>query len=341
MVSTSAQVCGWSRIVRSDIQDGYSEYALIPERTSNEPPLGLNQITVAVMCNPENGMSIDGAYSRFEWCENVLPTSGNTTAESRMLVSLAEMSDYVYLSGIQGSNKTDTKRLVAIDISTLGSNNYLVPASPLPSGTLTKSANGQISSSVCYTLGIEMLSASSSASQNNSVSQTPVKTLTRNGSLGKASEGVISLFRIKPFTLSPTKKYGVDYSRPFESDGYGRQTNDVFLADDPSLSNDSYVTMTTSRLGLFGALQERTALASVSWSQDITGLAVSLLGILILIILLLLVVTVLIYFLASTLLESGVDPTGNYIERDYFGRGQINLKDGNDDDSESDSGESE
>jgi hypothetical protein len=341
MVSTSAQVCGWSRIVRSDIQGGYSEYALVPERTSGEPPLGLNQITVAVMCNSENGMSIEGAYSRFEWCKNALPSFENASAESRMLVTLAEMSDYVYLSGIQGSNKTDTKRLVAIDISTLGSKNYLVPASPIPSGALTKSANGQISSSVCYTLGIEMLSASSPASPDSSVSQTPVKTLTRNGSLGKASEGVISVFRIKPFTLSPTKEYGTDFSRPFESDAYGRQTNEVFLADDRSLSNDSYVTMKTSRLGLFGALREQNALASVSWSQDVTGLAVSLLGILILILFLLLVVTVLIYFLASTLLESGADPADDFIERDYFGRGEINLKAENDGDSESDSGASE
>ena len=49
----------------------------------------------------------------------------------------------------------------------------------------------------------------------------------------------------------------------------------------------------------------------------------------------------LIYFLASTLLESGADPADDFIERDYFGRGEINLKAENDEDSESDSGASE
>jgi hypothetical protein len=343
-VSASAQVCGWSRTIRSDVIDGYAEYDLVPALSGGDPPLGLSQITVAVRCGPENGMFIDGAFSRFEWCQSAYTANGNWSAASRMLVSLAEMTDYVYLSGIQGSNKTDTKRLVAIDISTLGTKNSLVTAPRVP-GVVTKSISGRNASTLCYTLGTEMVPLGAS-SLNKQTAQVPIQTPSPSPQhSGNSSADLLAVYTAKPFCLWPLKKYGTAFSNPFEGDAYARHSADVFAVDDTALTNYSYITMTTSRFGLFGAVHQRAALTSVTWSQDITGLAVSLLIIILVVSLLLIAMTVLIYFLASTVLNANaeeLDPAENFIDRDYFGRGQIRLKDVTAmSDAESESGSSE
>jgi hypothetical protein len=290
-------------------------------------------------------MFIDGAFSRFEWCESAYTANGNSSVASRMLVSLAEMSDYVYLSGIQGSNKTDTKRLVSIDISTLGSKNSLITAPPVP-GVILKSISGRNASTLCYTLGTEMVPLSASSLQSRQTVQVPIQTPSPSPQYsGNSSADLLAVYTAKPFSLWPLKKYGTTFSNPFEGDAYARHSRDVFAVDDTALTNYSYITMTTSRLGLFGAEHQRAAIASVTRSQDITGLAMSLLIIIIVMSLLLIAMTVLTYLLASTVLNANAkepDPAENFIDRDYFGRGEIRLKEATAiDDDEGESGSSE
>jgi hypothetical protein len=134
--------------------------------------------------------------------------------------------------------------------------------------------------------------------------------------------------RFKAFSLWPTKKYGSNYAHPFQDNAYMRRTEGVYAIDDSLQSNDSYVTIMSDHLGLYGAV--RLACDNgLGIGLDIAGNLASLAGLLLGILFTVLVVTGLTYMLASTLVGGAVVPPdevdNNYVERDFFGRGQIRL----------------
>lgn len=294
--ATSGRVCGWDATYTSSAIDGEPDQMLTPGRS--EPPLGVNTIRVAVMCNKEQGTYLSTPFASFHWCDSVYDLSSS----ERMLVTVAESFDYPYLSGVQGTNRSETARIVMVDITTLGESNRLVSAMS-DSAVLAQADSGEEEMESCYRVGLTMAP----------------EAMTRSD---ECSQNV-------PYYMWPRKVYGRYLSAPFDNEAYERRTAGVGVTAETR--NDSATVIAKSNiLGLYGAY--RTTCPGNALGVDSFGaMGVTLGGIMIGILSMVLIITGLTYALIAALVRAaaGHDEDNymleNYVERDFFGRGQVRL----------------
>lgn len=334
-VTTSDQVCGFQRTISTEVPDGLVDEDLANRISdARSSPFGGNHLQVSVRCNSDQGTSIEGSFSKFEWCPDVYSLTGST----RKLISLAEMYDYVYLSGIQGSNMTDSSRLIAVNITQLAEKNQLVSALSAKSDVLAQQEGsdtdgaGAVPTS-CYSIGLQMHQEAVSELEDEKqvmqqmmartgTSGAQIASTTRQGIAGEDS------CRFNVFTMWPTKKFGSNYTAPFQQNAYLRRS-DGMLADEAK-SNSTYVTVNTAHLGIYGAVRLRCA-SGLSSSFDVSGTLKSVFLLAIGILLMVVVVTGLTYVLATTLFVGAAGRPEDeinaeaYVERDYFGRGVMQV----------------
>lgn len=277
---------------------------------------------------------MEGSLSRFEWCPSVYTMTGS----ERKLISLAEMYDYVYLSGIQGSNMTDSTRLVAVNVTQLGKNNHLVSALSASSDVLAQQDGsdtdgmGEIPQG-CYSIGMQMHQNAVRELEDEKV--VVQQRMSRSGgdktTPTRQDVGGEDSCRFSVFTMWPTKKYGTNYTAPFQQNAYLRRNDG--MSEDESKTNETFVTVNSAHLGLYGAvrLSCTQGLSSGIRDKDVVGIIGSVAGLLVGVLLMVVVVTGLTYMLASTLfvgaaglLEDELNAE-SYVERDFFGRGEMNI----------------
>lgn len=304
--ATSGRVCGWDETYTLSTFDGMSERSVIAD--SSTSGLGVSSIRVAVKCNAEQGRQLETEHASFEWCNTVYTLSGTT----RKLVTLAETFDYPYYSGIQGKNRSETKRIVMVDITTLGESNQLISAMSAESVVAAQAAEGGGQAKTCYRIGMELA---------------PVVTM-------RASYCWVN----SPFIMWPRKIYGRQYGEPYESDAYLQRTAGISATEDTQNSSEMVVAQ-SNQLGLYGAAR---APCGENISGDLgalEGAGVMIAGILIGILLLIIVITGLAYLLVSAIVGVGAQEDDSYsadeeaaaaiaeryVERDYFGRKDVRL----------------
>lgn len=335
-VTTSDQVCGFERQISTEVRDGIIDEALASRISdARSSPFGGNNLKVSVRCNSDQGMTIEGAFSKFEWCPGVYAATGS----SRKLISLAEMYDYVYLSGIQGANMTDSTRLIAVNITQLAEKNQLVSAMSTSSDVLaqqegTDTGGADAVPISCYSIGMQIHEAAVRELEDEKhvlqqlMSRTEGSDAQASTTARQGLAGDNDSCRFNVFTLWPTKKYGANYTAPFQSNAYLRRSDG--MTEDESRTNSSYVTINTGHLGLYGAVRLRCA-NSLQSSFDLSGTLASVVGMAMGILLMVVVVTGLTYVLATTLFvgEAGRPEdeinADAYVERDYFGRGVMQI----------------
>lgn len=292
--ATSGRVCGWDATYTSSTFDGEPDRELDPG--SAEPLLGARTIRVAVRCNPEQGVTLATPHASFEWCDAVYALTGS----ERKLITVAESFDYPYLSGIQGTNRSETTRLVFVDIMTMSGSNRLESAmSESLVAAQTQESGG--AGGMCYKIGMTM----------------SPDVMTRTDDCSKNV----------PYTMWPRKLYGQRLSKPFERNAYQQRRVGVTVTSD-TRNNSALVTAQSNTLGLYGAYRT-SCRSNTLGSFDFSGTGASLLGILIGILLLILVITVLTYVLISTIIARRL-PTETatadiYVERDSFGRSEVRV----------------
>lgn len=305
--STSGQVCGWDETYSLETSDGMSDRFIVED--SLRSPLGKSTIRVAVKCNAEQGRLLETEHASFEWCNTVYTVSG----ASRKLVTLAETFDYPYISGVQGQNRSETERIVMVDITTLGERNQLVSAMSSESVVAAQAAEGNGQAKTCYRIGMKLA---------------PVVTM-------RAAYCWIN----RPFIMWPRKSYGRQFKTPFENDAYMQRTSGISASADTVNSSENVIAQ-SNELGLYGA-------GRVPCDENLTGdlgglegAGVTIAGILIGILVLIIVITGLTYLLVSAIVGIGAqgdDDSNNddsaataalaerYVERDYFGRKEVRL----------------
>lgn len=305
--ATSGRVCGWDETYTLNTFDGMSERSIVAD--SSTSGLGVSSIRVAVKCNAEQGRQLETEHASFEWCNTVYTLSGTT----RKLVTLAETFDYSYYSGIQGKNRSETKRIVMVDITTLGESNQLISAMSAESVVAAQAAEGGGQAKTCYRIGMELA---------------PVVTM-------RASYCWVN----SPFIMWPRKVYGRQYERPFDHDAYLQRTAGISPTVETWNSSEMVVAQ-SNQLGLYGASR---APCDEDMSGDLgalEGAGVMIAGILIGILLLIIVITGLAYLLVSAIVGVGAEEDDGYsedqeaaaaeaaeryVERDYFGRKEVRL----------------
>ncbi|CAN8073387.1 unnamed protein product [Agarophyton chilense] len=290
---TSGRLCGWDATFTSNTVDGESDRVLTPSADSY--PLGLSTIRVAVRCNPEQGKFLSTPSASFEWCDAVY----DITQNERKLVTVAEMFDYPYFSGVQENNRSETARVVLVDIVTVGDANHLVSAVS-DSQVAAQTGESDSGDQTCYKIGMAMAS--------NIVVKTQV-----------CSENI-------PYRMWPRKEFEISFDAPFENSAYQRRTTGIVAT--PETRNDStYVVAKSNSLGLYGAYRSGCS----DQSQGLQGSVVRLSGMLIGILLIVLVVTFLVYLLSVVFVSfvarrSTFDAHAEiYVDRDVYGRAVIPI----------------
>lgn len=371
-ISTSDEVCGFERVINTEVPDGRIDTGLVEaHKTSRSDPFGLGRVTVAVKCNSEQGSSLQGVFAKFSWCSSIFGASGTT----RLLVSLAEMYDYVYLSGIQGGNMTDSKVLVAVNITTLGAENQLEPATSnavyaqsaattsvrlgksnntsekefagqgmAAKAVLQHSVEQKATSNKCFKIGIQMhekaveeLEGHLAQVQAQQAQMAARSVRAAEAGIGSSSvDGEQCNFNV--FTMWPLKKYGSNFEEPFQGDAYMRRSDGIETDNSEGSTTNSYVTVDSPHLGLYGAIRSGGCSSGLQGSGgifELSGTLLSVLGLIVGILMLVLIVTGLTYMLASTLLGGAAGASEDemnaetFVERDYFGRGTIRLQPAN------------
>jgi REJ domain len=338
-VSTSDQVCGFERTISAAVENGIVNEGLSHMNFGGRSsPFAPSQLKIAVRCNVEQGLVMTGNYSKFEWCADVYDAAGS----QRKLISLAETYDYVYLSGIQGGNMTDSKRLVAVNITVLGEGNQLVSALSSKNDVLAQSesdadADTRGDSAMpasCYSISMEMHESAVRELHAEMSLVQAVAATTRRGAVSSTrasgAAGTSESCRFTVFTLWPTKKYGSNYVSPFQQNAYMRREDG--LHEDERRSNVSHVTVQSGHLGLYGAVRQSCTAGLMGGAVDFTGTLASLIGLIAGILVMVLVVTGLTYMLATTLFAGAAGQleeaamAERYVERDFFGRGEVALQ---------------
>lgn len=107
---------------------------------------GHTTLTLAVLCNKEQGTSLRGQNSEFKWCDSVFDSLDNVQAQSylfksnprnRIVFSMMETVDYVWLSGLTADiEPSDTPYLVSTNVSRLEANNSLSSLEEMPANCL-------------------------------------------------------------------------------------------------------------------------------------------------------------------------------------------------------------
>lgn len=295
--TTSGRVCGWEANYTLATADGEPDSSIVAEGSS---PLGESAIHVAVNCNVEQGTVLYSPHASFEWCDAVYALSGT----SRKLVTVAETFDYPYISGVQGANKSETQRLVMVDIATLGERNQLLSAITEETVVAAQAAEGRSSAAMCYHVGMKMAA--------------------------RTEESSTECWRNQVFTMWPRKSFGHQLKEPFEEDAYKRRTSGIITTPETKNSTN-FVIAHSNELGLYGANRGPCSDTTI---QPLQGTGPLLTGILIGILLLVLVITGLTYLLVTAIVGAGAseeeDPAmagiAGYVERDYFGRKDIRLQ---------------
>ncbi|GAB0489818.1 hypothetical protein MMPV_001043 [Pyropia vietnamensis] len=260
-------------------------------------------LTVAVMCNAEQGLYLKGDLGgAFGWCPAVYARGAE-----RKVISIAETFDYVFLSGVRGGNETrsQSSKLVSVDIDELSTGNKLRAAPRVAVGPSQPHMRGEASarlptraSSFCYSV-----------------------TLPMSQQLMSRADGCST---VEAFSLSPVKRLN-DGIHVAGSDLYGRNYRGLSNA---ATVGDMSVVASSDRLGLFGA-RRATCDDPLAGRDDLTGVISVLFtfGILCLIVLLLLVVSACTYIGATTFADdtSEVAAVTNWVERDFYGRTDIRL----------------
>lgn len=302
IAATSGQVCGWEGVFTLGTTDGEPDSSIVS--TPGGSPLGQSVIHVAVNCNAEQGTSLKTPHATFEWCDAVYALSGG----KRKLVTLAETFDFPYMSGVQGENRSETERIVMVDISTLDERNQLMSAITAESVVAAQAAEGRSSSKLCYQVGMNMQ---------------------ERAAVAKPSQ---KCWENRVFTMKPRKVYDIklqtQLKRPFDKNAYGRQVGDILTTKD-SKNSTSFVIAETNELGLYGAVRASCIDPGISPLHS-TGTILA--GILLGILLLVLVITALTYMLVTAIVGGAVIeeseafiPHFGYVERDYFGRKDIRI----------------
>lgn len=326
--ATSGRVCGWKKEYTLSTRDGIPDgLASIPSlsrlegardrvetssrqaQVAAKTEVGVTSVHVAVMCNPEQGMSLTTPHASFEWCDAVYAVSGN----SRKIVTLAETYDYPYLSRVQGENASETERIVLVDISTRGKLNQLESAVSHESLVaaqaieLAHSGSTGTGAQTCYKVGMKM-SPTLNQSALNQMATCWVNT---------------------PFRMAPRKPYGYRISSPFEADMYLRRKAGVSPTDDTRRSSVSIIAQTND-LGLYGAYRARCDGGIEGNLRPIHRMI--LVGFLIGILLLIIIITGLTYLLIYAVVGAATSAydeemyaaaDDSYVERDYFGRKEV------------------
>lgn len=260
-------------------------------------------LTVAVMCNAEQGLYLKGDLGgAFGWCPAVYANGAE-----RKVISIAETFDYVFLSGVRGGNESraQSSKLVSVDIDELSTGNRLRAAPRVAVGTLQPRTRGEASarpltraSSFCYSV-----------------------TLPMSQQLMSRADGCST---IEAFSLSPVKQLN-DGVHVAGSELYGRNYRGLSNA---ATVGDMSVVASSDRLGLFGA-RRATCDDPLAGRDDLEGVISVLLiiGILCGIVFLLLVVSACTYIAATTFADdsSDVAAVANWVERDFYGRTDIRL----------------
>eukprot|EP00178_Gracilaria_changii_P025514 TRINITY_DN785_c0_g1_i1.p1 TRINITY_DN785_c0_g1~~TRINITY_DN785_c0_g1_i1.p1 ORF type:complete len:1641 (-),score=195.13 TRINITY_DN785_c0_g1_i1:6998-11920(-) len=290
--ATSARLCGWDATFTSDTPDGESDQVLIPG--TEDYPLGRSTIHVAVRCNSEQGMSLSTPSATFEWCDAVYDITQNT----RKLVTVAEMFDYPYMSGVQGGNRSETTRIALVDITTMGDANQLVSAvsdSQVAAQTGESDGNDQ----TCYRIGMTMSS--------DAIARTDACT-----------ENV-------PYRMWPRKELGKALEAPFDNSAYQRRTSGIVATRETR--NDSRIVVATSNsLGLYGAYRSSCPDSSLGLQGSLTTVSGLLIGILLIALLVIFLTYSLVVLIVSiTARNSDEIETEIYVDRDVYGRSVVPI----------------
>ncbi|KAI0567571.1 PKD/REJ-like protein [Gracilaria domingensis] len=291
--STNGRLCGWDATFTSDTPDGESDRVLAP--SSQRYPLGRSTIRVAVRCNPEQGKSLSTPFASFEWCDAIY----DITQNERVLVTMAEMFDYPYLSGVQGRNRSETTRVVLVGISEEGDAHQLVSAvsdSQVAARTGESGSNDQ----TCYKIGMTMSS--------DSVARTDL-----------CSENV-------PYRMWPRKELGDPLEAPFDKAAYQRRTSGIVAT--PETRNESrFVVAKSNSLGLYGAYKSACQDSSQSLHGSITRVSGMLIGVLLIALLVIFLTYSLVVLLVSVAARSNAfdGEAELYVDRDVYGRSVIPI----------------
>lgn len=263
-----------------------------------------SSLTVAVMCNAEQGLYLKGDLgSAFGWCPAVY-----ASGVERKVVSIAETFDYVYLSGVRDGNETRTEssKLVSVDIDELRAGNKLRAAPRVAVGASQPRTRDEASarpptraSSFCYSV-----------------------TLPMDQQRMARADGCSTL---EAFSLSPVKQLN-DGVHVAGAELYGRNYRGLSNA---ATVGDVSVVASSDRLGLFGARRATCEDPLPAGRDDLEGVVsvLFIIGILCGIIFLLLVVSACTYIAVTTFADdtSEVAAVANWVERDFYGRTDIRL----------------
>ncbi|PXF46741.1 hypothetical protein BWQ96_03432 [Gracilariopsis chorda] len=289
--ATSGRLCGWEAVYTSDAVGGESDQTLISAPAVY--PLGLSTIRVAVRCSAEQGKSLSTSSSSFEWCDAVY----DITQSERKLFTLAETFDYPYLSGIQGNNRSETTRVVLVDITTLGEANQLVSALS-DYQVAAQTGEREEGDHTCYKIGMTMKSEVAAK-------------------VDACSENV-------PYRMWPRKTYREILEAPFQRSAYQRRTTGVVSTAETR--NESRIVVAQSNtLGLYGAyrsLCQEQGQGLGGFASNLTGMVIGILLIALLIIFITYSLAVLV--VAATARNTEGDAEAEFfVERDTYGRGDV------------------
>lgn len=263
-----------------------------------------SSLTVAVMCNAEQGLYLKGNLGgAFGWCPAVYASGAE-----RKVVSIAETFDYVFLSGVRYGNnesRSQSSKLVSVDIDELRPGNKLRAAPRVAVGT-----------SQPHTREVSARPATRASSFCYSV------TLPMDQQLMSRADGCST---IEAFSLSPVKRLN-DGVHVAGSELYGRNYRGLSNA---ATVDDMSVVTSSDRLGLFGARRATCDDPLPGGHDDLEGVisVLFIVGILCGIIFLLLVVSACTYIAATTFADdtSEAAAVANWVERDFYGRTDIRL----------------
>jgi len=307
-VTTKDKSCGFTQTLRmGSVADTQLSSELVETLGSSAgSSAAASSLTVAVMCNAEQGLYLKGDLgAAFGWC----PAVYGRGAE-RKVISIAETFDYVYLSGIRPGeeSRSESSKLVSVDIDELSSGNRLRAAPRVALGTVQPHRAGSTArpltraSSFCYSV-----------------------TLPMDQQLMARADGCSTL---EAYSLAPVKQLNDGVQGP-GAELYGRNFRSLSNA---ATVGDVSVVASSDRLGLFGARRADCNTVLPVFGDELQGVvlnALLMIGLLCGIVFLLLVASACTYVAVTTYgdgaSEQGAVAVANWVERDFYGRTDIRL----------------
>jgi len=307
-VTTKDKSCGFTQTLRmGSVADTQLSSDLVETLGSSAGSSAVAaSLTVAVMCNAEQGLYLKGDLgAAFGWC----PAVYGRGAE-RKVISIAETFDYVYLSGIRPGedSRSESSKLVSVDIDELSAGNRLRAAPRVALGTAQPHRAGSTArpltraSSFCYSV-----------------------TLPMDQQLMARADGCSTL---EAYSLAPVKQLNDGVQGP-GAELYGRNFRSLSSA---ATVGDVSVVASSDRLGLFGARRADCNTVLPVFGDELQGVvlnALLVIGLLCGIVFLLLVASACTYVAVTSYgdgaSEQGAVAVANWVERDFYGRTDIRL----------------